>query len=243
MLRLHSPLGRLMSPMHGRPLSSDLLLACLLLSFSACSPDTSESPAPAAPTTAAGSAAPEQGPPVELQVLDYQGIEDLIASHRGKLVVLDAWATSCPPCVKEFPNLVKLHERYGPENLACISVSFDNDGIASLDEAKATVLGFLKSQRATFDNVIGSEPSDELLKKFGIYAVPAVYVYDRQGELRKRFDNSTGEEFTYSDVEALLVRMMNEGDASQDETPAEADAASEVSSPVEQSDAPPVPVD
>jgi thiol-disulfide isomerase/thioredoxin len=241
MRRLRSSLDRKAPNSCGRPLGT-LLLVGLALSLSACGPAKTENSSPVvdANSTAARQA---EGPPVELQVLDYAGIEDLIASHRGKYVVLDAWATYCPPCVKEFPNLVKLHERYGPEKVACISVSFDNDGIASLEEAKEMALGFLQSQGATFDNVISSEPSDELLKKFGIYAVPAVYVYDRQGELRKRFDNSTGEEFTYADVEALLVRMMNEGDTPPRETHAEGDATSQSPPSPQQSDAPPAPVD
>ncbi len=50
---------------------------------------------------------------VELQILDWEGVQKLLASKKGKIVVLDAWSTSCVPCVREFPNLVGLHKRLG----------------------------------------------------------------------------------------------------------------------------------
>ena len=42
------------------------------------------------------------------------GFKQRIAAKRGKVVVMDAWSTSCPPCMKEFHNLVELHKQYGP---------------------------------------------------------------------------------------------------------------------------------
>lgn len=144
---------------------------------------------------------------VTLQVLDYDGIQKLIASHRGKIVVMDAWSTSCPPCVKEFPNLVKLSQKY-PDQIACISLSFDNEGLTPLDEVKKPVLEFLRQQGATFDNVLSSDESDALYRKMDLVAVPAVFVYDAEGNLSKRFDNGSGVDFTYADVEKHLSEML-----------------------------------
>ena len=66
---------------------------------------------------------------IELQILDFEAIQKLIASKKGKVVVVDAWSTSCPPCMKEFPHLVALHKKHNPEDLAYISLSFDYEGI------------------------------------------------------------------------------------------------------------------
>ncbi len=145
---------------------------------------------------------------VDLQVLDYQGLQALIARQRGKIVVMDAWSTACPPCIAEFPNLVKLHRKYG-EKIAPISLSFDSDGLAPVEEVKQPVLKFLQQQNATFDNVLG-EDADALYEKLDLASVPAVFIYDADGKLRKRFDASTGEEFTYADVEAYLVELWAE---------------------------------
>jgi thiol-disulfide isomerase/thioredoxin len=148
---------------------------------------------------------------VQLQILDYEGIQKLIASKRGKIVVMDAWSTSCPPCIKEFPNLVALQKKH-PEQLACISLSFDYEGIGKPQELVPKVLRFLKSQRAAFDNVVSNEESDALYRKFKLVSVPAVFVYDREGRLVKRFDNENAkteaDAFTYEQVGALVEQLL-----------------------------------
>jgi len=135
-----------------------------------------------------------------------------IADQRGKVVVMDAWSTSCPPCMKEFHNLVELHEQYGPEKVACISLSFDYEGLGTPEEQAPRVRKFLSSQHATFENLMSNEESDALYRKFNLAAVPAVFVYDRAGKLAKRFDNqqakSADESFTYEQVKELVAQLV-----------------------------------
>ena len=149
-----------------------------------------------------------------VQLLDFDGIQKLVASKRGQVVVMDAWSTSCPPCLKEFPHLVELHEKHAADGLACISLSFDFEGIGTPEEQLPNVEKFLRDQGATFDNVLGSEESDSLYRKFQLASVPAVFVYDRQGTLRKRFDNqqakSEKDAFTYEQVGELVHELLNE---------------------------------
>ena len=75
-------------------------------------PVTAETSPTATPTAAVASAPATDD--VKLSIESYQGILDTIAAHKGKVVVMDAWSTSCPPCIKEFHNLVELHKQYGP---------------------------------------------------------------------------------------------------------------------------------
>ncbi len=195
-------------------------LAVLALTSLICG--CSEKPAaapfvPAAPPQVSAAEAPGEGH-ARVQILDFAGIEQLIASHRGQVVVLDAWSTSCVPCVKEFPKLVALHARYSPEQLACISLSFDFEGIGTPQEQVPRVLKFLERQGATFENVVSSEESDVLYRKFKLASVPAVFVYDRSGQLRKRFDNEAAareaDAFTYEQVGQLVAELVAE-DAGQ----------------------------
>ncbi len=151
---------------------------------------------------------------VKLQTLDYDGLTKLIESHQGTIVVVDVWSTSCPPCLKEFPGLVALHKAHSRDDVICISLSLDYVGIKSKppESYEPPVLGFLKSQGATFDNVLASEDSDAMLTKLKLSAPPAVYVYNRDGTLAKRFDNEqvASEEyaFTYKDVSALVDELL-----------------------------------
>ena len=144
---------------------------------------------------------------VRLQILDYDGVQNLIQSHSGKLVVLDAWSTSCGPCIREFPHLVQLSGNY-PAQVACISLSFDYIGTGKPEDLHDHVLAFLRRQQATFDNVLSSVPSDEMFKKFNIYGPPAIFVYGPDGQLLKQFDESSSEGFTYDDIEQFLATQL-----------------------------------
>jgi thiol-disulfide isomerase/thioredoxin len=146
---------------------------------------------------------------VTLQILDWEGVQKLLASKKGQVVVLDAWSTSCVPCVREFPNLVALQKKLGKE-VACVSLSCDYAGIKSKPPEfyREKVLKFLTKQNAKFDNVLSSLPAEETYEKLGIPSIPAVFVYGRDGKLVKKFDNSEiqsdDEEFTYADVTKVV---------------------------------------
>lgn len=169
-------------------------LAMCAIDTTGCAPTGSANP----PTSIGESqpAPPRQSPvaslndEIKLQTLDYAGVEKLIAGHRGKIVVVDFWSTACPPCVKEFPQLLILQNRIGKERLAGVSLSLDYDGSDKLDEIKPRVLEFLHKKHAALDNVLCSEEADVVCKKAEIAAIPAVFVYDRDGKLRERVTES-----------------------------------------------------
>ncbi len=176
---------------------------------------TADAPAETKPVESAAAESKQNAPTadVRLSIVSYEGILEQVARHRGKVVVMDAWSTSCPPCLKEFHNLVELHKKYGPDKVACISLSFDYEGIGTPEDQQGKVLDFLRGQGATFDNLMSNEESDVLYKKFKLAAIPAVFVFDRQGELRKRFDNerakSKTEAFSYEQVGALVAELLD----------------------------------
>lgn len=199
------------------------LAFCLLaLVFSGCDaqkPPAAQPPAAASqeaepPIDVPASSSPDEAPPanadaVTIEVKDFQGLQKLIESKRGRVVVMDCWSTWCAPCVKEFPGLVKLHEKYGPDRLACISLSFNFEGgkNETPQEHEADVLDFLRGQKATFDNVLASVPAEDLygLLGFETAAIPAIFVYDREGKIARRFE---GADAKYSDVEKLVAKLV-----------------------------------
>ena len=164
-------------------------------------------PPPAAPSVAT--------PAVSIRLVDHAEIEAERAKHAGKVVVLDCWSTSCPPCVKEFPGLVKLQETVG-DRVACLSLSFDYEGIGAPEEVVPRVEGFLREVGAgAIVNLVAREDADTLYQKMDLLSVPAVFVWNADGSLARKFDDEMaaqelGRPFTYDDiaaaVEACLTR-------------------------------------
>ena len=149
-------------------------------------------------------------PPVKLETVNFDSIMDRVKGHAGKVVVMDTWSTSCEPCMREFPGLVALAQKYPHDKLACISVSLDYEGLGTPAEQEERVLGFLKEKDARLENFLSSTPSEDVYKALKLPSIPAVFVYDRDGKLAQRFDASFagGKPFTYKDIEAKVVELL-----------------------------------
>jgi thiol-disulfide isomerase/thioredoxin len=137
---------------------------------------------------------------ITLKKVKLEGLEKAIAAHKGKIVVVDFWATYCTPCKREFPHLVEIHREYAGQVVA-ISVSVDDE------EEAEKALKFLQQQKATFENFLLVEPSEAYQKRFDFVAVPLVLIYGNDGSIVKRF-KSDDEEFTYKDVKAALKGLL-----------------------------------
>ena len=161
-----------------------------------------------APTTSATAS-------VTLDIKNWDETLELVAKHKGKIVVLDVWSTSCDPCMVEFPHLVELHKQHG-EKLVCMSASCDYAGIKSKppETYRDRVLEFLTKQNATFTNVLLNVESDALFEKIELASIPAVYVFGTDGKVAKRFDNDhakPGEDFTYTkDIVPFVEKLLSE---------------------------------
>jgi thiol-disulfide isomerase/thioredoxin len=112
--------------------------------------------------------------------IDPHGLEKVVENHRGKVVLVDYWATWCPLCLELFPHTVKLRQRYSPETLAVITVSLDKR------DDRGKVLAFLRRYRADTENYLSNLENDgENFDAFDIEAgLPNVRVYDRSGNLQ-----------------------------------------------------------
>ena len=126
----------------------------------------------------------------DFNLKDIDGNEQSLEGLKGKVVIVDLWATSCVPCMKEFPHLVELSKKH-PKKLVCVSFSCDFYGVASKPPSyyRPRVEKFLKSKKATFKNFISTTPSDDLFEKIKLASIPAVLVFGPDGKLAKRFDN------------------------------------------------------
>ena len=154
-------------------------------------------------TLGASGAAPEKDVEVKLVPVKWQGYLDQVKSHKdAKLIVVDAWATWCGPCMKNFPHLVEMHHKYADQGLVAISVSLDE---ADAPKKVAAATKFLQEKKAVFTNLIMDERTDDAFEKLNIGAIPAVFVYTPDGKELKRFTlDDVDNLFTYEQVEAFV---------------------------------------
>lgn len=111
-----------------------------------------------------------------------------IAARKGKVVVVNFWATWCIPCVQEFPDLVALQKKYKAKGLDLITVSFDETS-----DLKTRVQPFLAKNKlttGTYINKTGSDFDEEYLNQLepkadpnAAVGLPRTYVFDRSGKL------------------------------------------------------------
>lgn len=153
--------------------------------------------------TAAGTPAKPAGE-VKLDLKNVEETQKLIASKKGKVVVMDAWSTYCDPCMEAFPGLVGLHKKYGPDKIACISFCMNYVGLGKVEDEIDPVIGFLRTQGATFDNILSTDADEVVNKKLNIKSVPAIFIYDRDGKLVKLIN----EETTYAEVEKVVTPLI-----------------------------------
>lgn len=136
---------------------------------------------------------------VDLEICSYEELLQRVASHQGKIVVVDFWSTQCPPCMEEFPHLVALSRKYPADQVVCISASldFEDFGANTVESAREHALEFLTQQQATLTNVILNVDSIVIQEtKLGT-GIPVVVLYDTDGAEKSRFDESLGEPFSY----------------------------------------------
>jgi len=123
------------------------------------------------------------GRPVNLPDLGWElqsGAKQKLSDYKGKVVVLDFWATYCPPCLEEIPHLVELQNKHGSKGLSVIGLHVGGD------EDRPKIPGFVKKLNIQYD--LGY-PQDELVSfLFGdTDVIPQTFVFGRDGKLLRNF--------------------------------------------------------
>lgn len=96
---------------------------------------------------------------------------------RGQVLVLNFWATWCPPCVEELPSLMNMQDRMKGKGIVVLGVSIDVDGDA--------YHRFLKQRSVNFLTV--RDPEQKVASMYGTSGWPETYIIDRKGVMRRKF--------------------------------------------------------
>lgn len=123
----------------------------------------------------AGTVNLKKAPDFTLTSLDKNEIK--LSNYKGKVIILDFWASWCPPCKAEIPSFIELYKKYKEQGLAII-------GIALSDE-KYNIQAFAKNFKINYPIAMGNE---KIVRDYGgIRGLPTTFIIDKEGNIREKF--------------------------------------------------------
>lgn len=146
---------------------------------------------------------PRPAPEFELRDLDGGRVSSAVLS--GRAVLLDFWATWCPPCVKDLPRLSALHQRFADDGFAVVGISIDEG-----DDAARKVAKMIRKRKATHPIYLDS-PDAPAWGAFHVRVVPTQYLLDAGGNVVAQWSGTIDLAVVEAAVEELLSRSSGSG--------------------------------
>jgi thiol-disulfide isomerase/thioredoxin len=140
---------------------------------------------------------PRQAAP-DYVLKDARGRAHAMADNRGRVTLVNFWATWCPPCVHEIPSMNRLVAAYDPRDFAIVSVNFK--------ESPAHVQAFMNKIAVDFPVLI--DPDGATAARWRVFAFPSSFLVDRQGRIR--YSVNTAIEWDTPEVRAVIDRLRAE---------------------------------
>jgi len=139
--------------------------------------------------------AKESGAAPAWELKDLEGKTVKSSDFKGKVVILDFWATWCPPCRAEIPHFVDLQKTYGDKGLTVIGVSLDEGGPKVVKE-------FSQKFKVNYPMVMGN---DKIVSDYGgVEGIPTTFVIDRQGRIVNKHVGYADKETFEKEIKPLL---------------------------------------
>jgi len=134
-------------------------------------------------------------PAADFTLPDLNDQEVRLSDFRGKVVILDFWATWCGPCVTEIPHFIELQKEYKEQGFEMVGIAVDREG-------KEVVLPFVEKHGVDYAVLIGNQQVGELYG--GVRSIPTTFVIDREGTISKRYVGYREKSVFESDLKELL---------------------------------------
>ena len=134
----------------------------------------------------------------DFSLVDAEGSLQRLSTVRGRVVLVNFWATWCPPCLAEMPSLEALYQTYRDRGLKVLAVSSDTQGAQ-------IVLPFVTQNHLSFPVLL--DPSGEVTRLYGVASLPTTYVLDREGRLVTVVVG--GRDWTHGEIRELIVPLLN----------------------------------
>jgi peroxiredoxin/outer membrane lipoprotein-sorting protein len=125
----------------------------------------------------------------DFRLSDLKGKPHRLANYRGKVVLLDFWASWCEPCRKELPTIEKLHREYGGKGLVVLAVTYQDEKVAR---------SFMKKYGYTFTVLTDVEGS--AFDQYAVSSIPVTVVIDREGRIAAHIIGYQGENALLSSI-------------------------------------------
>lgn len=138
-----------------------------------------------------------------VEKMNKSSLNKLIKNRNGKILFLNVWATWCGPCKEEFPDLVKLAEKYKNSKVEIIGLSVDYP-----DEVESKIIPFLQKNKANF-KIYVSDFEDvqdliDFLSKDWNGGIPATFIFDKSGKQKKFILGMHHFEFFDNEINSIL---------------------------------------
>ena len=127
-----------------------------------------------------------------------------LSDHKGKLVVVNYFATWCPPCIAEIPDLEELQKEFAPRGVVFIAISMDRTGERPDMTREQVLEAFLKQHAFTWPILL--PPADHPLWRTE-FPIPQTYLYDRQGRKARSILGGVGGQGVKASLEELLKEL------------------------------------
>lgn len=144
-----------------------------------------------------------EAPNFSVMTLDSIPVKKTLADYKGQVVLINIWATWCPPCRVEMPSIEKLHNAYASKGLKVVAISVDDPGTDSL------VRAFVKDYKLSFEvlhDVGGQE--GKVSRDYQTTGYPETVIIGRDGVIRKKFLGAT--DWNSESNRGLIERLLAE---------------------------------